>query len=67
MKQLFGYDVKAVLSKTHLNGMPPNKIQLKSVGGAGKFLNNNTSLAALNIGPTALLELKTKLRGGGRK
>lgn len=57
-------EVKALLSKSHLNGMPPNKIQLKSTDASGKFLNNNTSLAALNIGPKALLELKTKQRGG---
>eukprot|EP00536_Pseudo-nitzschia_multiseries_P006626 jgi/Psemu1/296307/fgenesh1_pm.144_\ len=57
-------DVKGILSKSHLNGMPPNKIQLKTTDAAGKFLNNNTSLAALNIGPTAMLELKTKQRGG---
>lgn len=54
-------DVKSLLSKKHLNGMPPNKIQLRV---DGKFLNNNTSLAALNIGPKATLEVKTKQRGG---
>ncbi len=59
-------EIKEVLSKQHLNSMPVNKIQLKSSDGdaKGKFLNNNTTFAALNIGPTAVLELKSKLRGG---
>ena len=56
-------DIKEVLSKQHLNSMPVNKIQLKSID-AGKFLSNNTTLAALNIGPTGVLELKSKQRGG---
>lgn len=62
--------LKNIVSKDHLNGMPSNKIQLKectnnqSGGSSGKFLSNNTTLAALNIGPTATLELKTKQRGG---
>jgi hypothetical protein len=56
-------DIKEVLSKQHLNSMPVNKIQLKSTD-AGKFLGNNTTLAALNIGPTGVLELKSKQRGG---
>ena len=55
-------DVKDILSKSHLNGMPPNKIQLKDPNGG--FLSNNATLATLNIGPTAILELKTKQRGG---
>ena len=60
-------DIKEVLSKKHLNSMPVNKIQLKSID-AGKFLsNNNTTLAALNIGPTGVLELKFKGRGGRKK
>lgn len=57
-------DIKAVLSKEHLNNIPVNKIQLKSTDAKGKFLNNTATLAALNIGPTALLELKMKQRGG---
>jgi len=59
-------DIKEVLSKQYLNSMPVNKIQLKSSNGdaKGKFLNNNTTFAALNIGPTAVLELKSKQRGG---
>ena len=62
-------EVKTVLSKQHLNSMPINKIQLKWVSTdddtKGKFLNNNNAtLAALNIGPTALLELKSRKRGG---
>ena len=61
-------EVKEILSKQHLNSMPVNKIQLKSIStdgdSKGKFLNNNTTLAALNIGPKAVLELKSKTRGG---
>lgn len=57
--------VKADLSHLHLNDMPVNKIQLKDpISG---FLNNNSmTLAALNIGPTATLELVPKTRGGRR-
>ena len=56
--------VKQELSKRHLNGIPVNKIQLKMVT-TGAFLNNNSaSLAALNLGPTATLELLPKTRGG---
>ena len=56
--------VKEEVSKAHLNDMPINKIQLK---GAQGFLNaDNQSLAALNIGPTATLELRPKTRGGRR-
>mmetsp|Transcript_21967 Transcript_21967/g.54367 ORF Transcript_21967/g.54367 Transcript_21967/m.54367 type:complete len:693 (-) Transcript_21967:1084-3162(-) len=54
-------EIKEILSKQHLNNMPVNKIQIKSTE---KFLSNSTSLAALNIGPTAVLELKSKQRGG---
>ena len=57
-------DVKADLSRTHLNGMPVNKMQFKDPSSG--FLNNNQSLAALNIGPTATLELVPKTRGGRR-
>lgn len=53
--------VKEELSKTHLNGMPPNKIQLK---GAGGFLKDSKTLASLNIGPTATVEVRSKTRGG---
>lgn len=55
--------VKEELSKTHLNGMPANKIQLK---GANGFLQNSKSLASLNIGPSANLEMTPKTRGGRR-
>ena len=56
--------VKEELSRQHLNQMPVNKVQLKLVT-TGAFLNkNNATLAALNIGPTATLELVPKTRGG---
>jgi len=53
--------VKEELSKQHLNGMPANKIQLKGTSG---FLKDNMTLAALNIGPTATLDMTRKTRGG---
>ena len=56
-------EVKQELSKTHLNGMPANKIQLK---GASGFLKDSQTLASLNIGPTATLEMTPKTRGGRR-
>ena len=55
--------VKQEVSKTHLNGMPSNKIQFKS-STTGAFLKDSMTLAALNIGPTATLELIPKTRGG---
>lgn len=58
-------EVKADLSRLHLNGMPVNKMQFKDTS-AGFLSNNNQSLAALNIGPTATLELIPKTRGGRR-
>ena len=57
--------VKTDLAQKHLNGMPINKIQLKDPG-AGFYNNNDATLAALNIGPTATLELLAKTRGGRR-
>merc|ERR1712161_14442 len=62
-------EVKKILSQSHLNGMPATKIQLKrgGGGGGGVFLSNTATLAALNIGPTALLELKMKQRGGRKQ
>ena len=57
--------VKEDLSRIHLNGMPVNKIQLKDPN-AGFYNNNNATLAALNIGPTATLEMAPKVRGGRR-
>ena len=55
--------VKQEMSRTHLNNMPTNKIQLKSTAD-GKFLKDALTLATLNIGPTATLELIPKTRGG---
>jgi len=54
--------VKAELSKMHLNGMPANKIQFKDPKTG--FLKDGKSLASLNIGPTATLEMVPKTRGG---
>jgi hypothetical protein len=56
--------VKAVKGElqSHLGGMPVNKIQLKGVQ-AG-FLKDNQTLAQLNIGPTATLDMVPKTRGG---
>ena len=48
-----------------MGGMPPNKMQLKSISD-GVFLKDNNTLAALNIGPYAALELVPKVRGGRR-
>lgn len=56
-------DVKADLSKLHLNEMPPNKIEIRDTQGSG-FLKNNQTLAALNIFSGATLEMKAKQRGG---
>lgn len=58
-------EVKAELSRIHLNSMPVNKIQLKDPN-AGFYNNNNATLAALNVGPTATLEMLPKSRGGRR-
>jgi splicing factor 3A subunit 1 len=55
-------NIKHELSKAHLNGMPPNKIQLKVANGT--FLKDGNTLAALNLGPTVALELVPKTRGG---
>ena len=57
--------VKSDLSRMHLNAMPVNKIQLKDPD-AGFYNNNSATLAALNIGPTATLEMLPKSRGGRR-
>lgn len=55
-------DVKSELSRRHLNGMPPNKIQLRDtiIG----FMKDGSTLASLNIGPTATVEMIPKTRGG---
>jgi splicing factor 3A subunit 1 len=55
-------DVKTQLSQAHLNDMPANKIVLKDPRGG--FLSNNATLASLNIGPIATLEMSVKQRGG---
>jgi len=55
--------IKEELSKKHLNAMPVNKIQLKSTG-TGAFLKDSMTLAALNIGPMATLEMLPRARGG---
>jgi splicing factor 3A subunit 1 len=55
--------IKERLSEAHLNGMPANKIQLRSVA-TGAFLKDSLTLAALNIGPAATLELVPRARGG---
>ncbi|KAG7357962.1 SWAP domain splicing regulatory protein [Nitzschia inconspicua] len=57
-------DVKAQLSQQYLNDMPANKIVLKDIKGAGGYLSNTATLAALNIGPTATLDMSLKQRGG---
>lgn len=58
--------VKAELAKQHLNDMPANKIQLRNPS-TGAFLKDASTLASLNIGPTASLELVPRARGGVRK
>ena len=58
--------VKQELAQQHLNNMPANKIQLKNPS-TGAFLKDSSTLAALNLGPTASLELVPRARGGGRK
>jgi len=54
---------KQEISKSHLNDMPVNKMQFRSTT-SGLFLKDNMTLAALNIGPTATLELVPRVRGG---
>jgi hypothetical protein len=54
--------VKEELSRLHLNGMPANKIQFKYPNTG--FLKDSMTLAALNIGPTATVDLIPKTRGG---
>jgi hypothetical protein len=58
--------VKQELAKQHLNDMPINKIQLRNPA-TGAFMKDGLTLASLNIGPTATLELVPRARGGGRK
>jgi len=55
--------IKQELAKSHLNSMPANKIQLKSTS-TGVFLKDSSTLATLNIGPMAMLELVPRARGG---
>ena len=54
--------IKEELSRLHLNGMPANKIQFKAT--TTGFLKDNLTLADLNIGPSATVELIPKTRGG---
>jgi hypothetical protein len=54
--------IKEELSRMHLNGMPANKIQFKAT--TTGFLKDNLTLADLNIGPSATVELIPKTRGG---
>jgi len=58
--------IKQELSKTHLNSMPVNKIQLRDASTKTFYNKDNMTLAALNLGPTATLELLPKTRGGRR-
>lgn len=55
-------EVKSELSRRHLNGMPPNKVQLRDT--IFGFLKDSSTLASLNIGPTATVEMIPKTRGG---
>jgi len=55
--------VKQEIARSHLNSMPANKIQLKTSAG---FLKDSATLASLNMGPTATLDLIPKTRGGRR-
>lgn len=54
--------IKEELSRMHLNGMPANKIQFKAT--TTGFLKDTLTLADLNIGPSATVELIPKTRGG---
>lgn len=58
--------IKATLSSKHLNDMPVNKIQLRDPS-AGTFLKDAASLAAINLGPTATMEMVPRSRGGKKK
>jgi splicing factor 3A subunit 1 len=55
-------DLKELLS-AQLGGMPANKQQLKLRSG-GWFLKDASSLAAMNVGDGAVLELSVRSRGG---
>jgi hypothetical protein len=55
--------IKQDVSHSHFNDMPVNKMQLRSTT-TGTFLKDNMSLAALNMGPAATLELVPRARGG---
>ena len=55
-------ELKELLSTTYLNGMPAGKQQLK-VAEIG-FLKDTSTLAALNIGDGATVEVSAKSRGG---
>lgn len=61
-------ELKERLSQ-ELGGMPVNKQQLKVISNAsviGTFLKDANSLAAMNIGDGAVLELSLRSRGGKR-
>ena len=49
-----------------LGGMPGNKMQLKAPTG-GAFFKDTQTLAALNLGDGAVVELTVKTRGGAKK
>jgi hypothetical protein len=55
--------IKQDVSKSHFNDMPVNKMQFRSTT-TGTFLKDNMTLASLNIGPAANLELVPRARGG---
>ena len=57
-------EVKSTLTDL-LGGMPATKQQLKATGGA--FYKDTQTLAGLNIGEGAVIELSVKTRGGGGK
>lgn len=55
--------VKEEICRAHLNSAPANKIQLKNTA-TKSFMKDSRTLAALNVGPTATLELVPRARGG---
>jgi hypothetical protein len=55
--------IKQDVSHSHFNDMPANKMQFRSMT-SGTFLKDNMTLAALNMGPEATLELVPRARGG---
>jgi hypothetical protein len=55
--------VKEEIARAHLNQIPVNKMQLKNAA-TKAFMKDGLTLAALNLGPTATLELVPRARGG---